>query len=280
MREKKLMFGKYLDKVRSTAPVVHSITNYVTMNDVANILLACGASPIMANDPCEAEEITAICSGLNLNIGTLRQDTVQAMLLAGKTARRLGHPVLLDPVGAGASRFRTETARRIVNEIRPDVIRGNVTEIRMLAVEENALSRGVDANLADAVTKENLREAVRRVKRQAARMECILTVTGIIDLVTDGRTCYCISNGRPEMRRITGTGCMLSGLTTAFLAANPEHKLEAAAAAAAMMGVAGETGWYYMADGDGNATYRNRIIDAVCHMDGKRLDNGEKVLVL
>lgn len=105
-------------------------------------------------------------------------------------------------------------------------------------------------------------------------------MTGMTDLVTDGKTCYCISNGRPEMRRITGTGCMLSGLMTAFLAANPEHKLEAAAAAAVMMGVAGENGWYYMTEGDGNATYRNRIIDAVYHMDGKSLDNGEKVSVL
>ena len=280
MREKKLMFGKYLDNVRSTAPVVHNITNYVTMNDVANILLACGASPIMANDPCEVEEITAICNGLNLNIGTLKQDTVQAMLLAGKTARRLGRPVLLDPVGAGASRFRTETAGKIVNEVGPDVVRGNVTEIRMLAADDNALSRGVDANLTDAVTKENLRETVLRVKRQADRMGCILAVTGVTDLVTDGKTCYCIFNGRPEMRKITGTGCMLSGLMTAFLAANPEHKLEAAAAAAAMMGVAGEIGWRYMAEGDGNAAYRNRIIDAVYHMDGKSLDNGEKVSVL
>lgn len=274
------MLGKYLDRVRSAAPLIHNITNYVTANDVANLLLACGASPIMAEDENEAEEVASICAGLNLNIGTLNRQKLRAMLLAGKAARRLGHPVLLDPVGVGVSRFRMEAAAQIVQEIRPDVIRCNASEIRMLATAGAAPARGVDANLADAVTEDQLAEAARRVKQQAAHMGCILAVTGGVDLITDGKTCYCISNGRPEMGRITGTGCQLSGLTTAFLAANPGQKLEAAAAAAAVMGLAGEIGWSRMQDGDGNAAYRNRIIDAVYHMDGKRLDEGEKVTVL
>lgn len=274
------MFGTYLDRVRSAAPLIHNITNYVTANDVANLLLACGASPIMAEDENEAEEVTSICAGLNLNIGTLSRQKLRAMLLAGKEARRLGHPVLLDPVGVGVSRFRMEAAAQIVQEIRPDVIRGNGSEIRMLAAAGSAPARGVDADLADAVTEDQLAEAALRVKQQAEHMGCILAVTGRVDLITDGRTCYCISNGRPEMSRITGTGCQLSGLTTAFLAANPGQKLEAAAAAAAVMGLAGEIGWSRMQDGDGNAAYRNRIIDAVYHMDGKRLDEGEKVTVL
>lgn len=268
------MLGKYLDRVRSTAPLVHNITNYVTVNDVANILLACGASPIMADDEKEVEEITSSCAGLNINIGTLNHRTVGSMLLAGRTARRLGHPVLLDPVGTGASSFRTETARRLIREIHPDVIRGNMSEISTLVRDRAGAGRGVDAGLADAVTEANLAEKVKFVKEQAKRLECVLAVTGAIDLVTDGETCFCLRNGRPEMRKITGTGCQLSGMMTAFLAANPEHMTEAAAAAAAAMGVAGEIAWSRMDVWDGNAAYRNRIIDAVYHMDGEILDAG------
>ena len=271
------MFGKYFDRVREAAPLIHNITNYVTVNDVANILLACGASPIMADDPNEVEDITSICAGLNINIGTLNSHTVPSMLLAGRTAVRLGHPVLLDPVGAGASSYRTETAQRLLEEIGPDVIRGNISEIRTLTVNQAGASRGVDASLTDAVTEEGLREAVDFMRDQAERLHCVLVVTGAIDLVADGQTCYCIRNGRPEMGKITGTGCQLSGLMTAFLAANPEHKTEAAAAAVAVMGLAGEIGWDRMEPGDGNATYRNRIIDAVYHMKGTALDRGAKI---
>ena len=156
------MFGTYLDRVRSAAPLIHNMTNYVTANDVANLLLACGASPIMAEDENEAEEVTSICAGLNLNIGTLSRQKLRAMLLAGKEARRLGHPVLLDPVGVGVSRFRMEAAAQIVQEIRPDVIRGNGSEIRMLAAAGSAPARGVDADLADAVTEDQLAEAALR----------------------------------------------------------------------------------------------------------------------
>ncbi|WP_343208565.1 hydroxyethylthiazole kinase [Anaerolentibacter hominis] len=270
------MFGTILDEVRKQAPLVHNITNYVTVNDVANILLACGGSPIMADEAGEAEEITSICGGLNINIGTLNRRTIDAMLLAGKKANELGHVVLLDPVGAGASRLRTETALTLMKEIRFDVIRGNISEIKTLA-QGSGSTKGVDADVADAVTEDNLPEAIAFVKRLAAKIGCILAVTGAIDLVSDGKTCYVIRNGRPEMGRITGTGCQLSGLMTAFLAASRDRKLEAAAAAVCAMGLAGEIGFARMQEGDGNAAYRNRIIDAIYHMDGAELDQGANV---
>ena len=269
------MLGNCLDNVRKSAPLVHNITNYVTVNDVANVLLACGASPIMADGIQDVEDIVALCGGLNINIGTLHQETIPAMLLAGKTANALGRPAVLDPVGAGASRARTQTALHLLKEIRFTVLRGNISEVKALMAGTET-THGVDAAVADAVTEENLESAIYFVRAAAKRFGLIAAVTSAIDLVTDGTTCYVIRNGRPEMGRITGTGCQLSGLTAAFLAANPDRPLGASAAAVAAMGLAGEIGWANMAPGDGNATYRNRIIDAIYHMDGNTLDKGAK----
>lgn len=267
------MLGYCIENVREKAPLVHNITNYVTVNDVANVLLACGGSPIMTDDPEEVIDITTICGGLNINIGTLNHRTIPGMHKAGKKSNELGHPVLLDPVGVGASKLRTQTALELVEDIRFDVIRGNISEIKTLALGSGT-TKGVDADIADTVTEENLEQAVEFVKKYAKTLDCILAVTGAIDLVSDGERCFIIRNGRPEMGKITGTGCQLSGMMTAFLVANPEHKLEATAAAVCTMGVAGEIAWRRMAEGDGNATYRNRIIDAIYNMNGEILDRG------
>ena len=249
------MLGKYLDNVRKASPLVHNITNYVTVNDVANVILACGGSPIMADEPDEVQDITAICGGLNINIGTLNKRTVEAMHLAGAKANELGHAVLLDPVGVGASRLRTDTAVSLVENIKFDVIRGNISEIKGLAAG-GGTTKGVDADVADTVTDENL--------------------TGAIDLVSNGEKCFVIRNGKPEMSKITGTGCQLSGMMTAFITANPDSKFEAAAAAVCTMGSAGDLALGKMLPGDGNATYRNRIIDTIYNMTGDILDIAAK----
>ena len=269
------MFQTCQENVRKTVPLIHNITNYVTVNDVANVLLACGASPIMADDEGEVEEITAICSGLNINIGTLNSRTIPSMLKAGKAAQALNHPVVLDPVGAGASTLRTETARRLIREIRFTVVRGNMSEIKTLAAGSGN-TRGVDASVEDVVTEDNLESAIAFVKDLSARDGAIVAVTGAIDLVADAERCYVIRNGRPEMGKVTGTGCQLSALTAAYVAANPGNCLEAAAAAVCLMGLAGEIGFSRMAPGDGNAAYRSRIIDAICNMDGRELERGAK----
>lgn len=269
------MLGVCFDNVRKNVPLVHNITNYVTVNDVANMLLACGGSPIMSDEPQDVEDITSICGGLNINIGTLNVRTIEGMIKAGKKSNELGHAVLLDPVGAGASSLRTNTAKELLEEIRFDVIRGNISEIKTLA-QGRGTTKGVDADVADAVTEETLDNAVAFVKRFAEETGSIIAVTGAIDLVTDGKICYVIRNGRPEMGKITGTGCQLSGMMTAFITANPDNKLEAAAAAVCTMGLAGEIGFSRMQDGDGNSTYRNRIIDAVYNMNGEELEKGAK----
>ncbi len=269
------MLGNCLDKVRETLPLVHNITNYVTVNDVANVLLACGASPIMSDEPEDVEDITSICGGLNINIGTLNQRSIQGMFAAGRKANDLGHIVLLDPVGAGASALRTNTAVRIMDEVKLDMIRGNISEIKTLALGSGT-TKGVDADVADAVTDANLEQMVAFAKDFARKSGSLVAITGAIDLVADENTCYVIRNGRPEMGKITGTGCQLSGMMTAFLVANPDNKLEAAAAAVCAMGLAGETGYANLKDGEGNSTYRNRIIDAIYHMTGAELNEGAK----
>ena len=258
------MLGNYLDEVRKKAPLIHNITNYVTINDVANMVLACGASPIMSDEPTDIEEITSICQGLNINMGMLNPRKIESMQKAGKKSNELHHKVLLDPVGAGSSSFRTEAALNLIRDIQFYVIRGNIYEIKTLADE------------ADTLTEQNLEKMIPFIKDFSRRTGSVIAVTGGIDLVSDAKRCFVIRNGRPEMGRITGTGCQLSGMMTAFLAANPENNLEAAAAAVCAMGLAGETGWKYMQPGDGNATYRNRIIDAIYNMEGKELEEGAK----
>lgn len=269
------MFKEMLAGVREVSPLTHCITNYVTINDCANILLACGASPIMADDVGEVEEITSLSKGLAINIGKLDQRTIPAMLAAGKRANALGHPVLLDPVGAGSSTLRTRTALDLLANIRFTVIRGNISEIKVLA-SGHGNPRGVDADLADQVTDANLEQAVSFVKDFARKSGAVIAMTGAIDIVTDGDTAYCIRNGDPMMRKVTGTGCQLSAMTAAYLAANPAFPLRAAAAAVCAMGVCGEIAGERLPEGGGSATYRIYLIDAIDHLTPEELERRAK----
>lgn len=269
------MLGDCIEKLRKSGPLIHNITNAVAINDVANVVLACGARPIMSDEPYDIQEITAICDGLNINIGMLKRYTVEGMFLAGKKQRGLGHPVVLDPVGVGASAFRKETAAGLIREVGFTAIRGNISEIRTLSMGTGNTT-GVDADVADQLTEEKLGEIIPFIKAFSEKIGSVIAVTGPIDLVADSKTCYVIRNGRPEMGKVTGTGCMLSGMMASFLAANPGNALEAAAAAVCTMGLAGEIGWSRMQEADGNATYRNKIIDAIYHMDGETLNKGAK----
>ena len=265
------MLKEMLENVRKTCPLIHNITNYVTVNDCANVLLACGGSPIMSDDVEEVEEITSICGGLNINIGTLNQQTIPAMHKAGRKANELGHPVVLDPVGAGASVLRTQTAKNLIENVKFTVIRGNISEIKALALGEGG-ARGVDADVADKVTKENLAQAVDFAKEFARKTGAVIAITGAIDIVADGEKAYCIYNGHPMMSSITGTGCQLSAITAAYVTANPETPLEAAAAAVCLMGVCGEKAYERLTQLDGNATYRNYIIDTIFRLSGEELE--------
>lgn len=269
------MFKTILENVRKTVPLVHNITNYVTANDCANILLACGGSPIMADDSGEVEDITSICGGLNINIGTLDQRKLSSMLLAGKKANELGHPVVLDPVGTGAARMRTAAAFKLLDEIQFAVIRGNISEIKTLASGSGS-TKGVDADMADQVTEENLDQAVAFAKAFARKTGSVIAISGAIDLVADADQAFCIRNGHKDMSKITGTGCQLSAVTAAYVTANPDTPLIAAAAAVCAMGLCGEIAHERMTELDGNASYRNYIIDAIYNLTPERLETGAR----
>lgn len=269
------MLKERLDNVRKLTPLVHNITNYVTVNDCANILIACGGSPIMSDDIGEVEEITSICGGLNINIGTLNQNTIKSMFAAGKKANECGHPVILDPVGAGASRLRTETAHKLLNEVKFTVIRGNISEIKTLALGTGT-TKGVDADVADTVTDETIDNAVDFAKKFAEKTGSVIAITGAIDIVADKEKAYVIRNGHPMMSKITGTGCMLTAMTAAYLVANPDSPLEATTAAICAMGLCGERAYARLLKKDGNSTFRNYIIDEVFNLDGETLESGAK----
>lgn len=269
------MFEERLQNVRTKSPLIHNITNYVTVNDCANILLACGASPIMADSIEEAEEITTLCGGLNINIGTLNKNTSEAMLLSGKKANELSHPIILDPVGAGASVLRTKTANRLLDEVKFTVIRGNISEIKTLALG-CATTKGVDADIADTVNEETLDSAIAFAKNFSEKTGSIIVITGAIDIVANSSTAYVIRNGHPMMSKITGTGCMLTAMAAAYIVANPDNFLEAASAAVCAMGLCGELAHKRLLEKEGNATYRNYIIDEVFYLDGKTLESGAK----
>lgn len=262
-------FGSCLDAVRSEAPLVHCITNYVTANDCANALLAVGASPIMSDEPEDVEDITSICDGLAINIGTLHMSSIKAMERACACAVSLHHPIVLDPVGAGASKLRTDTAQTILERFHPACVRGNMSEIKALAGAASS-TRGVDVCAADAVDEGNLARAAAFVAELARRWSTSVIVTGPIDAASDGERTFALRNGVALMGRVTGTGCMLTALMPAFLTAG-DDALIAGIAATSLMGAAGETAKARMKGPDGTGSFRTYLIDALSTMDGKVL---------
>jgi hydroxyethylthiazole kinase len=218
-------------RIRAEAPLVHNITNYVVMNTTANALLAIGASPVMAHATEEVEEMVALARALVLNIGTLSASWIEAMVKAGREARRRGIPVVLDPVGAGATRFRTETAERLLTEVAPTIVRGNASEIRALA-NAGGDTKGVDSTHTSE-------EALNAARSLAARCRCVVVVSGVTDMIVTDAGVLRVHNGHPMMPRVTGLGCTATALVGAFAAVNPSPS-EAAAHAMAVMGMAGE----------------------------------------
>lgn len=271
------MFEKIMQNVHSNCPLVHSITNYVTVNDVANVVLACGASPIMADDIAEVEEITAICSSLNINIGTLNSRTIGSMIAAGKKANELNHPTVLDPVGIGASALRTGTAFELLDNIKFSVIRGNCSEIKNV-YGKTAATKGVDVNVNDKITEENYKDFSSLAKSLSEKTGAVIALSGAIDIIADSKKAYAIRNGNALMSKITGTGCMLSGLIGAYIGANPDNILEATAAAVCIMGFAGEIAYDKIKKQNaGTSSYRTFIIDAISNMTYDILKGGAKI---
>ena len=258
-----------LEQVRSRAPLIQCITNFVTVNDCANILLAAGASPTMAQDIREVEEAVADADGLVCNLGAI--DLVDSMILAGKRANELGIPVVLDPVAAGGTALRRESSARLLEEVHFTAIRGNASEIRALAGQMSRGS-GVDVCTSDAMTEENLEQSMALVRQLAQDLHSVIAVSGKLDIVSDGTKTAVLRNGCATMARITGSGCMLTTLIGGFCAAVPEHPFEATCAAMAAMGICGEIAEEKrLRNKTGNATFRTDLIDAVFNLTEQEL---------
>lgn len=222
-----------LSAVRKKSPLIHNITNLVVMNSSANILLAVGASPVMAHCRAEVEEMTSLASALVLNIGTLQEDWLESMVRAAKTANAIGIPVVLDPVGAGATRLRTGAVKRIMGECSVSVLRGNCSEILSLGSAE-VKTRGVDSSIVLSD------QAVEAVARMAEENNCVIGVSGPTDYITDGKHAYRVENGQPIMGRVTGIGCGLSAVVAAFCAVAGGEPTSAVAAAFGFYGLCGD----------------------------------------
>ena len=259
-----------LQQVQTVSPLVHCISNQVASNDCANIVLACGASPIMAEDPEEVAEVTAISRAVSLSLGTPNPRKAEALRRAGKQANALGIPVVFDPVGIGVSAFRQEIAAAFLEEVRPTVLRCNCSELRALILEEEN-ARGVDADTAQEREED---QNIALAKAAARSLGCVVAMTGEEDVITDGTTVCIGHNGTPRMRSVTGTGCMLSVLTGAFVGADPEHPLEAALGAVCAMGLCGEIAEGRMQPQDGTGSFRVYLMDAVSNLTPEALEEG------
>ena len=261
----------YADRIRATGPLVHCITNYVTVESCANAVLAIGASPIMSDEPEDVGDITSICDALAINIGTLNKHTIAGMKAAGARAAELGHPIVLDPVGAGASRLRTATACALLDTLPVTLVRGNMSEIKALAGGA-ATTQGVDVNPADAVAcDEDVAEAAAFARAFAAKAGCAVAITGPIDIVADADRAFAVRNGSALQGRITGSGCMLSAMCGAYMARAQGDVCAAACAAVAHMGVAGQHAAARLGAAEGTGSYHTYLMDALSLVDSASL---------
>ncbi|MFN2467402.1 MAG: hydroxyethylthiazole kinase [Gaiellaceae bacterium] len=258
--------GESLRLLRESRPLVHQITNYVVMNETANATLALGALPVMAHAPQEVEEMAAVAGALVLNIGTLSEHWIEGMLLAGRTANAAGVPIVLDPVGAGATRYRTETARRLLDELEVAVVRGNAAEVATLAGRAAEI-RGVES-IGAAESGASLAQAA------AQGLGVVAAVTGPVDHVSDGSRTIAVSNGHELLGTVTGTGCMATAVTGCFLAVRRDQPLAAAAEALVAFGVAGEDA---AVGAKGPGSFHVALYDALHALDPDRLDEWAEV---
>ncbi len=280
--------------VRTKRPVIHCITNYVTATDVANIILACGGSPIMADSLEEVSEITALSDALLLNMGTPKENAIAAMKKAGQEANRLNLPVIFDPVGIGASRYRTQTALSLVRNVKITVIRGNASELRVLLKELTGITihkenspvsspRGVDASFTDEIREETLEALKETARALSAATGAVTVMTGVIDIVSDGKEAWLIRNGCPQMARITGSGCMLDGIIAAYCAAagtasSQPVMFQAAALATAAAGLSGELAEKRVKkNSGGTGSFHCCFLDEVSLLDENMVKGGIKI---
>jgi hydroxyethylthiazole kinase len=254
-----------LKKIRQEKPVIHHLTNWVTIYDCANVVKVLGASPVMAHAKEEVAEMAKIASSLVLNIGTLTVDFVEAMKIAARSANEKGIPVILDACGAGATRLRDDKCSELLNETRIDIIKGNASEIARIA-GENVRTKGVDANKVD-------KNLVQLAKKLSQERKCTVVITGKEDIITDGKKVYLVKNGHPMMTHIVGTGCMSTSVVGTFAAVEKDLAL-ASVAALACFGIVAECA---AKDSSGAGNFKERIFDRLYNLDKATIDKMQRV---
>lgn len=261
-------------QVREKSPLVQCMTNFVTVNDVANILLSIGASPTMADSACEVAEIATMADALYINMGTIDEHIVDAMILAGQAANKAGTPVVLDPVGCGASHFRQKSIQKVLSSVHLTAIRGNASEIKTI-IEGTGSSRGVDVEEKDEVTEDSLPQTLKKLQILSEKLDCVVAVSGAIDLVVYKNQRAILRNGDSMMKSITGAGCMVTGVVAAFCACGQDAFLSTMSAISCM-NIAGERAKELLLDTEGNASFRTHLIDSIGKIDTKLLNKKAK----
>lgn len=257
-----------LQEVKRLNPLVHHITNYVTVNDCANVVLAFGGSPIMALDRQEVVEIVSKSAALVLNMGTLTKKGLEAMVLAGKGANEKNIPVILDPVGAGASTFRLSSIQRLMAEVKMTVIRGNMSEIRTLS--------GIGCKIKGVDAKDSMEDGIEIARKLARRTQGIIAITGDKDIITNGERVLLVENGHSNLTRITGAGCMSTSLVAVCCGVTTDY-LIGALTGIAVMGLAGEMAYHCSKESSGIGTFKIKLFDYISLMSERDLKEGARV---
>lgn len=273
-----------LNEVKSKNPLTHCITNFVTVNDCANAVLAIGASPIMSEDIEEVAEVVSIADALVINIGKLSHEQVEAMKISSAQANKINTPVILDPVGVGISQLRNKVTLEIIENYKLAAIRGNITEIKTIAkltgiISESNTAKGVDVSESDIITQDNLNENVDVISKLAAKLDTVILASGPIDILSDGETTIAIDNGDEMMPYITGSGCMLSSIVGSCIGAT--NPLEGTMLAALLMTIAGEKARSKVdSENTGTGSFRAYLIDYLYKLDGQTLINKSNIEIL
>lgn len=273
-----------LNEVKSKNPLTHCITNFVTVNDCANAVLAIGASPIMSEDIEEVAEVVSIADALVINIGKLSNEQVEAMKISSAQANKINTPVILDPVGVGISQLRNKVTLEIIENYKLAAIRGNITEIKTIAkltgiISESNTAKGVDVSESDIITQDNLNENADVISKLAAKLDTVILASGPIDILSDGETTIAIDNGDEMMPYITGSGCMLSSIVGSCIGAT--NPLEGTMLAALLMTIAGEKATSKVdSENAGTGSFRAYLIDYLYKLDGQTLINKSNIEIL
>ena len=273
-----------IKNVKEKCPLTHCITNFVTVNDCANAILAIGASPIMAEELDEVEEIVNISDALVINIGTLKHPQIEAMKISSAQANKTNIPITLDPVGVGVSKLRNNTTIDLINNYNISAIRGNITEIKTIAklfnvTDETNTAKGVDVCNDDIITKDNLKANGKIIAKTAEKLNTVILASGPIDILSDGKTTIAIYGGDEMMPLITGSGCMLSSIVGSCIGAT--NPFDGTLLAILAMNKAGEKARAKVDEENlGTGSFRTLLIDALYKTDAEELSNESKIEIL